>query len=401
MLAGDEPHAGGPGAPTAGARAATDVIRPPAVIKRIGRPLIPAVMLAASVWPGVRLRRRAASLAGLVGLWSVVYARYRREGKAQTEREWEQLRTAHEVAFALHYNLRVPTIEEEFDLWGDYHRHRHEMRYDLVAAEARRHLRPGAVILDVGCGSVLVADRLADVAAFYIGLDFGGHHIAYAATKLAGSPSRLRHALLRADGETLPLTDASVDVVVFSEVIEHLMRPERAVWELARVLRPGGTVVLTTNNASEAPLRTPLSHLFAWLEKMVAADRPGLMSLRPWVWPEPVDRSLLGLPDDAPDVYLPHTHHIPAQTQELFAAAGLSPVSWSTFEFPPPQSAMASWLDRHGPAGRRAVDRIEALCRATPGLRRLGTHLFMVFRRTDAPLSSSPPPGIWPGPFSA
>jgi len=401
MLAGDEQDAGGRGASAPNDRAFTAVIRPPAALKRVVRPLFPAVLLAGAVWPGVRLRRRAGALAGLLGLWSVVYARYRREGKTQTELEWNQLRTAHEVAFALHYNLRVPTIEEEFDLWGDYHRHRHEMRYDLVAAEARRHLRPGAVILDVGCGSVLVADRLADVPAFYIGLDYGGHHIKYAASKLASSSSPLRHALLRGDGETLPLADASVDVVVFSEVIEHLMRPERAVWELARVLRPGGMVVLTTNNASEVPLRSPLSHLFAWLEKMAAADRPGLMSLRPWVWPEPVDRSLLGLPDEAPDVYLPHTHHIPAETQELFDAAGLSPVSWSTFEFPPPQSATAAWLERHGPAGRRAVDRIEALCRATPGLRRMGTHLFMVFRRSGDPLPPGPPPGIWSGPFSA
>ncbi len=370
-------------------------------LKRVARPLFPALLLASALWPG-RLRRRAAAGAGLVGLWSVVYARYRREGRAQTELEWNQLRTAHETAFALHYNLRVPTLEEEFDIWGAYHQHRHEMRYDLVAAEARRHLRPGAVILDVGCGSVLVADRLADVPAFYVGLDYGGHHIAYAAGKIAKASSRLRHGLLRGDGETLPLSDASVDVVVFSEVIEHLMRPERAVWELARVLRPGGVVVLTTNNASEVPLRSPLSHAFAWVEKMVAADRPDLMSLRPWIWPEPVDRSLLGLPDHAPDVYLPHTHHIPAQTQGLFRAAGLDPVSWSTFEFPPPQSATAAWLERRGPAGRRVVDRIEALCQATPGLRRMGTHLFMVFRRTDAPLPpGGPPPGLWPGPFSA
>jgi len=369
--------------------------------KRLVRPLLPALLLAlaAVARPGTRLRR--AARAGLVTLWSVVYFRYRKEGRRQTELEWQRLRTAHDEAFALHYNWRVPTIEEEFDLWGPYHQHRHEMRYDLVAAEVRRHARPGDVILDVGCGSVLVADRIPDLDAFYVGVDFGGHHIEYAAKKLAATRSRLRHALARGDAERLPLTDGSVDIVVFSEVIEHLLRPERAVWEIARVLRPGGLVVLTTNNASEVPLRSPLSHLGAWLEKMVAADRPYLMSPRPWVWPEPVDRDLMKLPDDAPDVYLPHTHHIPAETTGMFAAAGLSCLRWSTFEFPPPQSATAAWFEARGPRGRWAVDRVEAVAQRLPGVRRLGTHLFMVFRKTGQPVGPRPPRGIWPGPFSA
>ena len=36
-------------------------------------------------------------------------------------------------AFARHYNECVPTLEEELDVWGEYHGHRHEMRYRLVA----------------------------------------------------------------------------------------------------------------------------------------------------------------------------------------------------------------------------------------------------------------------------
>src|SRR3954468_23978573 len=112
----------------------------------------------------------------------------------------------------------------------------------------------------------------------------------------------------------------TVDTVVFSEVIEHLMQPELAVWEIARVLRPGGVLLMTTNNASEVPLRSPVSHLFAWLEKAFGAYHPRLISLRPWVWPWPVDADLV-----AGDgrVFLPHTHHIYAETRDMFAAAGM------------------------------------------------------------------------------
>jgi SAM-dependent methyltransferase len=197
----------------------------------------------------------------------------------------------------------------------------------------------------------------------------------------------------------MPLEDGSMDVVVMSEVIEHLLRPELAVWEVARVLRPGGILIMTTNNASEVPLRSPLSHLFAWIEKAVGADHPEFVSLRPWVWPYPVDRELL--PDGSPDVYLPHTHHIQAETRRLFAAAGLDTVRWSTFEFPPPQSRIAGWLDRRGAIGRRIVDGIELVAQRTPGVRRLGCHLLMVARKVGDSVAASPPPGLWPGPFSS
>jgi hypothetical protein len=84
----------------------------------------------------------------------------------------------------------------------------------------------------------------------------------------------------------------------------------------------------------------------------------------------------------------------------MFAAAGLDTFHWSTFEFPPPQAATAQWLDRRGAAGRRVVDMVEAVAQATPVVRRLGCHVFMVSRKTRAPVAAKPPPGVWPGPFS-
>ena len=229
-------------------------------------------------------------------------------------------------------------------------------------------------------------------------MDFGGPHIAYAQTKFREHAGTMRTAFVRGDGEHLPLADGSVDVVVMSEVIEHLLRPENAVWEISRVLRPGGVFVMTTNNASEVPLRSPLSHLGAWIEKGLGATFPSLISSRPWVWPERVDRDLL--PDGSPDVYLPHTHHIQAQTRKLFAAAGMDRVRWMTFEFPPPHSRMAAWFERHGARGIKLVDALESLAQRTPFVRRLGTHVFIVSRKVRAPVAERPPAGVWPGPLS-
>jgi ubiquinone/menaquinone biosynthesis C-methylase UbiE len=327
----------------------------------------------------------------------VIYARYRHYGKQSTQHEFELLRTATREAYRRHYNECVPTIEEEFEIWTRYHRHRHEMRYDLVALAARGLVPAGGTLLDLGCGSALVADRMTDVEAHYVGLDYGGHHITYAAKRFADADQPLSTAFVQGSAEQLPFRDASVDVVVFSEVIEHLVQPELAVWEIARVLRPGGALVLTTNNASQMPLLLPTSNPFAWLEKALGAHHAGLISHRPWVWPEAVHPDLL--PPGSRPVYLPHTWHIQAETRRMLALAGLDVTRFSTFEFPPPESATARWLDAQGARGRRAVDVIERFCSAIPLVNRLGTHLFLVAEKRREP-DSMPPPGVWPGPFS-
>ncbi len=367
---------------------------------RAARVAAPPLLLALSSSRRLPLPARRSAALALGGLWVLTYSRYRKRGLQQTAEEWERMRTGTVDAFKRHYNECVPTLEEELDVWGDYHGHRHEMRYRLVADQVRRALgsRP-ADVLDVGCGAALVADELQDLPLRYVGLDFGGHHISFAARKhRCGSAGRLQACFVAGDAEHLPFRDAAFDVVVWSEVIEHLLRPELAVWEVARVLRPGGTVVMTTNNASEMPLRFPLSDPLAFLEKALGFRHDRLISHRPWVWPWPVDRAIL--PAGAPDVWIPHTWHKQAETARLLAVAGLTTTHASTFEFPPPQSRTARRLDRCGALGRRAADVLEAVCTRLPLVDRLGCHLLMVAERLG-PAATTPPKGIWPGPFSS
>lgn len=367
-----------------------------------GLRLVLAPLLLVAAVGARRPRQRIGATVSLLALWTATYSRYRSRGIAQTQHEWELMRTGTLEAFKRHYNECVPTLEEELDIWGEYHGHRHEMRYNIVADHVRREVesRPGSAadVLDLGCGAALVADRLADLPIRYVGLDYGGHHIEFAAAKhREGAQGALRASFVRGDAEHLPFDDNSFDVVVWSEVIEHLMRPELAVWEVARVLRTGGVLVLTTNNASEMPLRFPLSDPFAFVEKALGFRHDRLISHRPWVWPWPVERSIL--PPDAPDVWMPHTWHKQAETSRMFAAAGLQTIHAGTFEFPPPQSRSAKWFDARGALGRRLVDILEAVCQALPGVNRLGCHVLMVARRTEGG-TSQPPAGIWPGPFS-
>jgi ubiquinone/menaquinone biosynthesis C-methylase UbiE len=364
---------------------------------RLARLGLPVALIVGAALPADPWWLRVAFLVALVAVRLLTYSRYRRRGIAETAHEWDLLRTATPEVFSRHYNECVPTVEEELDLWSDYHGHRHEMRYALVGEATRRNLPDGGVVLDVGCGSALAADQLVGSHAHYVGLDFGGHHIESAAKRHRDATGPLSTSFVRGDGEHLPLADASVDVVVFTEVIEHLLRPELAVWEIARVLKPGGVLVMTTNNASEMPLRFPLSDPLAFAEKAFGFTHDGLISHRPWVWPEPVSPALLDEGTSA--AWVPHTWHKQAETRRMFATAGLETVEAGSFEFPPPQSRTARWLDSQGARGRRMADAIEAVCGATPMVNRLGCHLLMVARRVGQG-TPTPAPGIWPGPFS-
>lgn len=97
----------------------------------------------------------------------------------------------------------------------------------------------GTRVLDVATGPGWVAAQAAERGASAVGVDVAGAMIARA----RGAHPELEFR--RADAHELPFADASFDAVVGNLAVMHLSRPERAMAEFARVLRPGGRLVLT------------------------------------------------------------------------------------------------------------------------------------------------------------
>jgi 2-polyprenyl-6-hydroxyphenyl methylase/3-demethylubiquinone-9 3-methyltransferase len=107
-------------------------------------------------------------------------------------------------------------------------------------ARARAALIPpgDGELLDVGCGGGLLAPWVRGYR--HVGVDLSAASLAVAAA----------HGVegVRADAAALPFVDASFDVVVAGEVLEHVTDLDAVVGEALRVLRPGGTFVCDTIN---------------------------------------------------------------------------------------------------------------------------------------------------------
>jgi SAM-dependent methyltransferase len=105
----------------------------------------------------------------------------------------------------------------------------------------------GKDVLDVACGAGYGSSYLAAEAASVDGVDRSEEAIAYARSRYAAPNLRFRVG----DALALEAADASYDVVVSFETVEHVPDPERFLGEVARVLRPEGAFVVSTPHVRE------------------------------------------------------------------------------------------------------------------------------------------------------
>lgn len=155
--------------------------------------------------------------------------------------------------------------------------------HTAVVASAR--IDPGGVVLDVGCGfgASLALLRRADSAARLIGVNIDPSQLQVARRIEAGA------TWLCADASALPLAAASVDRVLCVEAAFHFGSRRAFAAEAARVLRPGGLLVLTdfvVPAGVDAPVRTGLHSpgaVGSW------SDAELVMCLRDGAgpWPDP------------------------------------------------------------------------------------------------------------------
>jgi SAM-dependent methyltransferase len=104
----------------------------------------------------------------------------------------------------------------------------------------------GRTILELGCGGAQLSVALARAGARVIGLDLSECQLVHARRLVEATGVLV--ALVQASGEAVPLTDASMDIVVCDYGAMTFADPYRTVQEVARLLRPGGLFAFNTSS---------------------------------------------------------------------------------------------------------------------------------------------------------
>jgi len=134
------------------------------------------------------------------------------------------------------------TYYDDFAGWYERERHLpyHRMLDDLEVELVERYGRDRDV-LEVGCGTGLILDRVSEFARSARGIDLSGGMLARAAQRGL--------SVAQASATELPIATGSIDVAYSFKVLAHIPDIQGAMREMARVVRPGGWVLAEFYNA--------------------------------------------------------------------------------------------------------------------------------------------------------
>jgi SAM-dependent methyltransferase len=155
----------------------------------------------------------------------------------------------------------VPTTsgwDEHAGWWQEHFTEGADPEYEeQIIPLALAEVDAAPTVLDLGCGEGQISRRLAAAGSSVVGIDLTASQVEEAVRR-GGGPAYLRSSVT-----SLPFADGSFDVVLTCLVLEHVDDLDGAMAEMARVVRPGGRVLVFLNHPL---LQTPDS---AWIDDHV------------------------------------------------------------------------------------------------------------------------------------
>lgn len=141
-------------------------------------------------------------------------------------------------------------FEENFKLESEIYKQTQRIRtiYELLSSNlSMESLKHG--ILFVGCGGGLEMLACATLETLPVGLDISKRAVKKAKKRYVNQNPKNQAYFVNGDAENLPFKENCFEVVICSEVLEHLTNPSVAVAEIRRVLRSHGRSIITMPNA--------------------------------------------------------------------------------------------------------------------------------------------------------
>ncbi len=120
-------------------------------------------------------------------------------------------------------------------------------RLEIVSALITERFPRSTRLLDLGCGAGVLTERLVAEGYNVDAVDMSPDMIEFSKQRLAKFDSST-YRLARAECQSLPFTDAAFDVVACIGVFGYMDDVDAAIREIKRVLRPGGTLILSIRN---------------------------------------------------------------------------------------------------------------------------------------------------------
>ena len=121
----------------------------------------------------------------------------------------------------------------------------------------QQHLKLSEVVLDIGCRELPYTKDMNCRELIGIDLLTESEGVLGWTDQILKALSERQVSLYFANAEELPFPDNSIDRITMIEVIEHIENDEKAIFEMSRVLRPGGSLFFTTPNRDVVPVNNP------------------------------------------------------------------------------------------------------------------------------------------------
>ncbi|HOX96078.1 MAG TPA: class I SAM-dependent methyltransferase [Candidatus Woesebacteria bacterium] len=168
----------------------------------------------------------------------------------KVDKLYDQLSSENQYRLSERVNLLKPKFPRSLFAYEN----RFQTVTSIISSIVGKHKKT-TIFVDVGCGDGVYEKLLPKSTTSRmksIGLDFSGQQL-----KKASVFFQETHKV-DFDSENIPLPDKTADLILCSEVLEHLFFPEKIIKEMHRVLKPHGLLIITVPNFSSLQTRTAI-----------------------------------------------------------------------------------------------------------------------------------------------